>query len=59
MKTKIFHQKHIKTKKQKIKKSCEEASNEKSSENRLQLELKCIKNDLFKNFHEKTKKQNK
>ena len=35
----------------KIKKSCKEASNQKkSSEQKLQLELKNIKNELFENF---------
>ena len=32
----------------KIKLTCKEASNETSSENKLQLELKNIKNDIFK-----------
>ena len=34
----------------KIKMSCKEASNKKSSEKKLQLELKNIKNDIFENY---------
>ena len=33
-----------------FKMSCKEASNQKSSENKLQSELKNIKNDIFGNF---------
>ena len=39
-----------KPKSQKYNKSFKEASNKKSSVNKLQLQLKNIKNDIFKNF---------
>ena len=49
-KSKKLHKKHLKAKNSKIQKSYKEASNKKCSVNKLQLELKNIRNDIIENF---------